>query len=245
MINLDFDQTQTLYKTIEISKSQYFYMSSTVKIDCNESIFITSKWTIHRCNRTIEYPQLLTNKSGELFIPPRTLEFGFYEIKLIVTINNRVDLSTEAKLYLNVIRSNVIVRLIPSEVSLVTHRYGQNLKLDPGSFSIDPDSDSFNANVTSFHNENQSFHLSVLQNWFYIYSCQISTTKNYLSSSVFNQTIEKKNQSYIVIPAEVLENNTVYDFIVELINRENSSVRATGYLSVHIQDSKSYMIAIG
>ena len=90
------------------------------------------------------------NRSGELFIPPRMLDYGLYEIKLIVTMNNLTRLSAETKIYLNVVRSAVIVRLIPSAVSSVSHYYRQDLKLDPGAFSIDPDSDTFNTTVRPF-----------------------------------------------------------------------------------------------
>ena len=78
------------------------------------------------------------------------LDYGLHEIKLTVTINNLTHLSTEAKIYLNVVCSAVIVRLIPSDVSSVSHHHRQDLKLDPGSFSIDPDADTFNTSVKSF-----------------------------------------------------------------------------------------------
>ena len=52
------------------------------------------------------------------------------------------------------------------------------------------------------------------------------------------------NQPSLTIPAGVLLPNSLYHFSVELINRENASVRATGYLSVQIQDAEAYPIAI-
>jgi len=45
--------------------------------------------------------------------------------------------------------------------------------------------------------------------------------------------------------ANVLKKNLEYQFVVQMSNRRNISLQATGYVFVQVQDSTRPMIAIG
>ena len=58
-------------------------------------------------------------------------------------------LSSSNSIYVTIIPSNITANLIQFGTSMVTRGYGQDLLLDPGTFSVDPDASVFNANVSS------------------------------------------------------------------------------------------------
>ena len=49
----------------------------------------------------------------------------------------------------------------------------------------------------------------------------------------------------MIILANSLQSNETYQFLVQMENRRNSSIQATGYVIVQIQDSNRPMIVIG
>ncbi len=52
-------------------------------------------------------------------------------------------------------------------------------------------------------------------------------------------------KSSVTILAESLASNRTYQFVVDMVNRQNSNTQATSYLLVQVQDQVSQMIAIG
>ncbi len=67
--------------------------------------------------------------------------------------------------------------------------------------------------------------------------------------NLLNRTIGWKYnnsiKSSLTILAGSLQSNQTYQFMVYMENRQNSSIQATGYLLVQIEDNIRPMIAIG
>ncbi len=63
-----------------------------------------------------------------------------------------------------------------------------------------------------------------------------------------NQTAWKYTNSIkssVTILGKSLQSNRTYQFMVYMENRRNSSIQATGYVLVKIEDTRPQMIAIG
>jgi hypothetical protein len=63
-----------------------------------------------------------------------------------------------------------------------------------------------------------------------------------------NQTAWKYTNSIkssVTILGKSLQSNRTYQFMVYMENRRNSSIQATGYVLVKIDDTRPQMIAIG
>ena len=93
--------------------------------------------------------QSVTTTFSELFIPSRTLPFGIYELTLTVTMIASPDLTSSSSAYVRITPSGITANLIQLGTSMITRGYGQNLTLDPGSFSVDGDGYLLNASVSS------------------------------------------------------------------------------------------------
>jgi len=106
------------------------------------------KWIIKDCaaNCTQLDPLILTTTS-ELYIPARTLAYGIYELQFIVTMTKYPSLTTSASVYIRITPSGITANLIQLGTSMITSGYKQDLKLDPGSYSVNPDEDHFNSTV--------------------------------------------------------------------------------------------------
>jgi hypothetical protein len=76
------------------------------------------------------------------------LFYGLYEFQLTVSVSISSTIIESKSLFVQIISSDIEPHLIPYETSMITIGYEQDLKLDPGSFSIDPDQYSFNRNVS-------------------------------------------------------------------------------------------------
>jgi len=58
------------------------------------------------------------------------------------------NLTSTASAFVQIIPSDIIVNLIQYGTPMITSGHEQDLKLDPGSYSIDPDENVFNASVS-------------------------------------------------------------------------------------------------
>ena len=85
---------------------------------------------------------------SELFLPPRTLEYGTYELRLSVAMSVAPPWMSTASAYVTITPSPITPHLMPLGTSMITHGHGQALLLDPGTYSIDPDALTFNASVS-------------------------------------------------------------------------------------------------
>jgi hypothetical protein len=83
-----------------------------------------------------------------LYIPAKTLPYGIYELTLTVAIMNSPSLTTSSSIYVQIIPSDIIANLVQYGTSMITSGHEQDLKLDPGTYSVDPDENVFNASVS-------------------------------------------------------------------------------------------------
>ncbi|CAF1443700.1 unnamed protein product, partial [Adineta ricciae] len=245
---------------VEFQRSQAFSIVSNIELSCNSSLSTKMKWIISNCNNSscpseVQIDQAVITTFSELFIPAWSLAYGTYELKLTVTMTASPNSTSSASIYVKIIASSIQVNLAQFGTSMITQGYQQNLTLNPGKFSIDPDTSTFNAS-----------------NWEYTYYCRIyglygfpsmngtqlpidDPRINSLSSSCFsnrsgNETAWKydstvSSKSAVSILARSLASNQTYQFMVNMVNRENPSIYATGYLLVKIQDQTVQIIDMG
>ena len=136
---------------IRFRRSQDFYISSYIDLDCQPSLAMQTQWTILNCTglcsqNTIIDPNIATGFS-ELYIPSRTLPFGIYQLKLTVTMIAMPQLNTSASAYVELTPSGITANLVMYGTSMITRGYDQNLTLDPGTYSVDLDGSSLNRSV--------------------------------------------------------------------------------------------------
>lgn len=136
---------------------QDFYISSDISLDCvSSSSNIRTQWIIRNCtpqsSNTIQFTssQIQTNFS-ELYVPARTLDYGIYELKLIVTTATYPQLTTSASAYVQINPSGITANMVPLGTSIITSGQSKDLLLDPGSYSVDPDAQIFNASVSDIN----------------------------------------------------------------------------------------------
>jgi hypothetical protein len=134
--------------SLEIRRSEDIYISSNIEFDCNDSFSIIRKWIISDSSNLELYIPEVERTHNELYIRPFTLSYGLYEFKLTAIITPSSTTIESKSLFVQIIPSNITVNLIQSATSIITHGHEQDLKLDPGSYSIDHDGYTFNANVS-------------------------------------------------------------------------------------------------
>jgi hypothetical protein len=101
------------------------------------------------CSSPIQFDPSISTTFSELYIPPRTLPIGKYELTLTVTMIISSNLTSSLSSYVTITPSGIIVNLIQLGTSMITLGYQQNLTLNPGLYSIDLDGYIFNASVNS------------------------------------------------------------------------------------------------
>jgi hypothetical protein len=141
-----------LSSPLQFRRSQDFYISSYIQLNCNSSLSTITKWTINNCTSNctsqIQIEQIIITTSSELFIPARTLYYGTYQLILTVTMIAAPHLFSSASAYVKITPSGITTNLIQFGTSMITRGYQQDLLLDPGTYSVDPDSTIFNASVS-------------------------------------------------------------------------------------------------
>ncbi|CAF0892553.1 unnamed protein product, partial [Adineta ricciae] len=252
--------SSTLASPLQYRRSQDFYIMSIIELNCNDSLSTIKKWTIKNCSSTCSYQlsldQTIQTTFTELHIPARTLPFGLYQLQFTVTMANYTNLTTSSSVYVQVTSSGIEANLVQLGTSMITIGYEQDLKFDPGTFSVDPDEYTFNES-----------------NWKYEYFCRIyglymfpnvkgslipidgNATDPSNPSCFGNQTRNETKfiyggtglslKSSLTIRANSLQSNRTYQFMVTMTNQQNASTQATGYVLVKVEDTSSQMIAIG
>ena len=156
MITLIPERT-SLSNPASFRKSQDFSISSNVILRCASSLAIRIKWTITNCSlscSSIGLNRSIITTLSELFIPARTLDYGTYEFKIMVTMATSSTLNSSASAYVTITRSDITANLVPLGTSIITSGHEKNLTLDPGTYSIDPDAMTFNASVSNLYSLN-------------------------------------------------------------------------------------------
>jgi hypothetical protein len=91
---------------------------------------------------------VIDTRFSELYIPARTLAYGMYKLNLTVTMTVSSNLASSSSVYVKITPSGITANLVQLGTSMITSGNKQNLKLDPGSYSVDPDGYIFNASVS-------------------------------------------------------------------------------------------------
>jgi hypothetical protein len=91
----------------------------------------------------------IVTTSSELYIPARTLAYGNYELKLLVSMVASSSLSANASAYIQITPSGITANLVQLGTSMITSGYQKDLKLDPGAYSVDLDGYIFNTSVSN------------------------------------------------------------------------------------------------
>ncbi|CAF1071686.1 unnamed protein product [Adineta steineri] len=248
--------TLSLSSPIQFRRNQDFFISSNIQLKCNISLSTIMQWTINNCTSyncltSIEIDRTIPTTFSEIYIPSRTLPYGTYRFKLTVTMTSSPNLTSSASTYIKITPSLITANLVQFGTSMITRGYKQDLILDPGTYSVDPDENIFNTS-----------------NWNYEYYCRIYGLYNFPNilgflltiddpridssnpSCLSNQTLVRYNgtslspNSSIIISSNSLSPNRTYQFMVIMTNRRNSSMQATGYLLVQIDNNYPQMIAI-
>ncbi len=131
--------------------NQNVYISSNIGLNCVQSLFIIIQWTVLKCsfacsNQIQLNPPIETSRRN-LFLPSRTLSNGIYELKLTVTIVDFPSSTSSSSIYIEILSSIIITKLISFDTLMLPHDYQQNLTLNPGEFSFIVNSFQFNKNV--------------------------------------------------------------------------------------------------
>ena len=145
--------SSSLVSPLIFRRSQEISITSYLQLQCNGSLATIRRWTITRCtpicsSAALSLPSSIILTLSELFLPPRSLEYGTYELRLSVGISVAHEWTSTASVYVTIIRSPITPHLLPLGTSMITHGHGQDLLLDPGTYSFDPDALPFNASVS-------------------------------------------------------------------------------------------------
>ncbi|CAF1149550.1 unnamed protein product [Adineta ricciae] len=237
---------------IQFRRSEDISIVSIITSTCNNSLSLTTQWTIRKCIITCIYQIQLNSSIGttfsEIYIPKQTLPYGVYQLILTVTLMNTSS-SSSSTVYIEVVPSDITVNLISYGTSMITQGYNQDIQFDPGQYSIDPDEKIFN-----------------LFNWEYRYYCRIYGLYEYpnLNNSLLtvdDLRIDPYNpsclsnrtgfqfynaiQSSLTILSNSLQSNRTYQFMVRITNRQNSSLQSTGSLLIKVEQLSSPLVLIG
>lgn len=122
-----------------------------IQINCNQSLSYQFQWLIKNCtttcSNTIQLDRTITTTFPEIYIPARTFQYGIYELEFQMTTNGHSNSIKSKFAYVRITRSGITVNLVRLGTSMITNGYENDLKLDPGRFSIDPDENIFNSSV--------------------------------------------------------------------------------------------------
>ena len=137
---------------LRFRRSQDFYISSHIQLNCNSSLSTIIQWTIVNCtsycSSEILLDQTIATTFSELYIPARTLPYGLFELRLTVMMTISSNLTSSQSAFVKITPSGITANLVRFGTSMITRGHEQDLLLDPGSFSVDYDTDTFNASVS-------------------------------------------------------------------------------------------------
>ncbi|CAF3967703.1 unnamed protein product [Adineta steineri] len=232
-----------------------------IQFNCDGSLSTTTKWAIKNCTSTSCSFEILLNEKvmttySELYIPSRTLNYGVYQLTLTVTMIDSPNLKSSSSVYVRITATGITANLVQLGTSMITRGDQQDLLLDPGTFSVDPDEDTFDAtkwkytyycriyDLYNFPNL-QGILLSIDDSRIDPYnpSCLSNRSGNGTGLILGNLTLSP-NSSLKVLGGS-LQSNRMYQFMVYMENRKNSSIQATGYVLVTIEVTHPQLIAVG
>ena len=160
--------TSNLSFPLQFRRTQDFYLSSTIEVNCNTSLATQSQWSISNCslstclNSVALDPTLIVSTTSDLHIPSRTLPFGVYQVSLTVSMSLSASLSSTKSVFVRITSSGITANLVLLGTSMISSGSEQNLELNPGLYSLDLDENQFNAS-----------------DWNYQYFCRIYGQSNF------------------------------------------------------------------
>ena len=98
----------------------------------------------------LQLPPSIVTTTSELYVPARILQYGTYELKLSVAMAAAPNLISQASAYATINPSGITANLVQFGTSMITRGHGQDLLLDPSSYSVDPDALTLNASVSIY-----------------------------------------------------------------------------------------------
>jgi hypothetical protein len=111
-----------------------------------------TKWTIKNCtincSNAISLDKSMMTSFSELYIPSNTFPYGIYQLELTVTMIDYPSLTSLSSVYVKITPSGITANLVQLGTSMITSGHQQDLKLNPGKYSIDPDGYQLNASVS-------------------------------------------------------------------------------------------------
>lgn len=144
--------TSTLSSPIQFRRSQDFYISSMIQINCNQSLAMNMQWSVINCSssictNTVSLGSSIATTFNELYVPARTLPFGIYQLRFTVAMMAVPSLSSSMSAFVRITPSGITANLVLLGTSMITSGHEKDLQLNPGLFSVDLDGFSFNASV--------------------------------------------------------------------------------------------------
>ncbi|UJR18997.1 hypothetical protein I4U23_022127 [Adineta vaga] len=246
--------TNTISSPTQFRRSEDFTIVSYIELKCNSSSSMITRWRIKKCNpsclQEIPSDSNIITTFSELYIPSQILSYGLYEMKLTVTMINATNIASSSVAYIQITPSDITPNLIRYGTSIVTRGYQQDLQLDPGSYSTDSDGNTFNASNWKYKYYCRIYGLSTFPN-LYGSLLTIDDMRNDLSNPSclsLNRAgwrFDNSFHSSFTILSGSLQYNRTYQFMVKMENRQNSSLQATGYVLVKVEDTRPNMILIG
>ncbi|CAF3807836.1 unnamed protein product [Rotaria sp. Silwood1] len=251
----------SLASPLQYRRSQDFSIISILQFNCGGSLSTIIQWTIKNCTTTsclfqIQLSEKVITTLSELYIPSRTLAYGTYELTLTVTMVDSPILKSTSSAYVRITASGITANLVQLGTSMITRGNQQDLLLDPGTFSVDPDEDSFDATKWKYEYHCRIYGLYNFPNLQGILlsiddsrndrlnpSCLSNQSGNGTRLIYGNSTLSPK--SSVTILSGSFQSNRTYQFMVYMENRKNSSIQATGYVLVRVEDTRPQLIAIG
>ncbi|CAF0834260.1 unnamed protein product [Adineta steineri] len=246
----------SLSSPMSYRRSQDFSISSMIQFNCNGSLSTTKKWTIKNCTSICSFQIQLNSKISttlsELYIPSRTLDYGIYELTLTVTMIESLDLKSSSSAYVRITATGITANLVQLGTSMITRGSQQDLQLNPGAYSVDPDQDSFDASKWKYE-----YYCRIYGSYNFpnihgiLLSIENSKTDPYNPSCLSNQSglifgnLTASPNSSLTVLGDSLRPNQIYQFMVYMENRKNSSIQATGYVLVTVEDTQPQLIVIG
>ena len=138
----------TLINPLKFRRSQDFYIVSLIELNCNDSTSIQSQWILKNNSNVIPFDSQIETTFSELFIPARKLPFGIFELELTITMTKYPTLKSSSSVYVEITPSGITANLVQLGTSMITSGFEQDLRLDPGTYSIDLDENTFDKDVS-------------------------------------------------------------------------------------------------
>jgi hypothetical protein len=140
---LEFNPPSTpLFSPLVYRRSQAFSITSTVQHRCpstSASMLLRRQWSLMRCSNSIcSSSSFIFNnttidlRSNDLYLPPRTLPYGRFQLTLTVQSFNESLLHSSASTHVEIIASPIRPQLLSTSTTLVTKAYGEELLFEPG-----------------------------------------------------------------------------------------------------------------